>query len=77
MFTVVYFITEGTDCEILCHFTTFYCLNTNFFKCLAEINQFLIMPPYGSGGYQLARITGVDTKSDRATAEINYLKRIK
>jgi len=42
-----------------------------------EVDQFLIMPPYGSGGYQLARITGVDTKSDRATAEINYLKRIK
>lgn len=41
------------------------------------VDQFLIMPPYGSGGYQLARITGVDTKSDRATAELAYLKRIK
>ena len=43
-----------------------------------EINQFLIMPLYGgSGGYQIARVTSVDTKSDRATAEISYLKRIK
>jgi hypothetical protein len=43
-----------------------------------EVDQFLIMPPYGgSGGYQIARVTSVDTKSDRATAEISYLKRIK
>lgn len=42
-----------------------------------QVDQFLIMPPYMSGGYQLARITGVDTKSDRATTELPYLKRIK
>ncbi len=41
-----------------------------------KVDDFAICLPYGAGGYQLARIVAVDTKSDKATAEFNPLKRI-
>lgn len=41
-----------------------------------KADDFAICLPYGAGGYQLARIVAVDTKSDKATAEFNPLKRI-
>lgn len=41
-----------------------------------KVDDFAICLPLGAGGYQLARIVAVDTKSDKATAEFNPLKRI-
>lgn len=41
-----------------------------------KVDDFAICLPYGSGGYQLARVVAVDTKSDKATAEFNPIKRI-
>lgn len=41
-----------------------------------KADDFAICLPYGAGGYQLARIVAVDTKSDKATVEFNPLKRI-
>jgi hypothetical protein len=41
-----------------------------------KVDDFAICMPYGSGGYQLARIVGIDTKSEKATTEFSPIKRI-
>lgn len=59
-----------------------FCENGTEYSYLANadddynVDDFLIMNGYNSSNYQLARVVGVDTKSDKATKYLEPLKRL-
>ena len=42
MFPVFYFIPMNTYGKVFCHFSLFHHFNANGFKCIGEINQWLV-----------------------------------